>query len=657
MDKTAKSEEKSGLTFRRYRDGDTTPLPWKEDVVQSGASGRCPTYLHRTPPCQGSCPSGHDVRGWLSIARGLDKPPVNEDGEDAMPWQEYAFRRMGEANPFPAIMGRVCPAPCQDGCNRNEVEEAVGINAVEQYTGDWALEHNMAFDKPEKDTGKSVAIVGGGPAGLAAAYFLRRMGHKSTIYESYHELGGMMRFGIPGYRTPRDVLDGEIQRILDMGGIEVKLSTRVGVDVSVDTLEQDHDAVFWAIGTQTGKPLPVPGAEAPNCVDGMSFLRAFNEDRLQHLTGRVLVVGAGDTAMDVAAVARRIGHIEHVSEKDRPESVILGQTVHDVAEAARRQGAEVWIVYRRPIDKAPATQHELESCIREGVEIHDQLAPVEVILNEEGRATSLKVCPVDLVDGELAPREGDEYEIECDLIVGATGQQGDFTGFEDLDNGWGLMEADKSYAATAREGHFVGGDIIKPHLLTTAIGHAAIASEGIDRYLSGDSATRRPKVDVHHFNLLEELKEHGLETAPYAGGEGKGTDSAEWAVHNYENRAANEIVTHEDLFLAHFDYQLMTRRAETEIGAEQVLGNFEERFTGLSEEETQAEADRCMTCGLCMECNNCIIYCPQDTVHKVNKDSHVAGRYVETDYTGCVGCEICADVCPSGYIQMGLGQA
>ena len=305
------------LTFRRYKDGDTEHVPWDEDHITAGESYKCPTYVHRTPPCQGSCPSGHDIRGWLTIVRGIDKPA------DGTPWQEYAFRRMTVSNPFPAIMGRVCPAPCQDGCNRNEIEEHVGINGVEQFIGDWALENELCFEKPEKETGKKIAIIGGGPAGLAAAYFLRKKGHACTIFEAYKELGGMMCFGIPGYRTPRDVLAGEVKRIIDMG-VEVKLETRVGTDVTVEQLEKDFDAVFWGIGATSGKALPIPGADAPNCVDGISFLKAFNEGRLQHLSGRVLIVGAGDTAMDVAAVARRIGHIDHVSEKDRPESIILG---------------------------------------------------------------------------------------------------------------------------------------------------------------------------------------------------------------------------------------------------------------------------------------------------------------------------------------------
>ena len=182
---------KEKLTFRRFNDGegDGTGLGsggYDKDVVSHGISDICPTYVHRTPPCQGSCPSGHDIRGWLSIVRGLDRP----DGD--LSWQEYAFRRLVKSNPFPSVMGRVCPAPCQDGCNRNEVEETVGINAVEQYVGDWALKNNLSLPKPETESGKKVAIVGGGCAGLSAAFFLRQKGHACTIFDSYDRLGGMM---------------------------------------------------------------------------------------------------------------------------------------------------------------------------------------------------------------------------------------------------------------------------------------------------------------------------------------------------------------------------------------------------------------------------------------------------------------------------------
>jgi NADPH-dependent glutamate synthase beta subunit-like oxidoreductase len=637
------------LTFRRYKDGDTEHVPWDEDHITAGESYKCPTYVHRTPPCQGSCPSGHDIRGWLTIVRGIDKPA------DGTPWQEYAFRRMTVSNPFPAIMGRVCPAPCQDGCNRNEIEEHVGINGVEQFIGDWALENELCFEKPEKETGKKIAIIGGGPAGLAAAYFLRKKGHACTIFEAYKELGGMMCFGIPGYRTPRDVLAGEVKRIIDMG-VEVKLETRVGTDVTVEQLEKDFDAVFWGIGATSGKALPIPGADAPNCVDGISFLKAFNEGRLQHLSGRVLIVGAGDTAMDVAAVARRIGHIDHVSEKDRPESIILGHTMHDIATVASRQGGDVRIVYRRPISKAPASQHELDAVIAEGVDIQESLAPVEVIIGDDGLATALRVQPVDWVDGKMIEREGEAYDIDCTLVVGATGQAADFEGIESFNNGWGQIDADKLFQVAGKPGHFVAGDAIKPHLLTTAIGQASIAVDEIDLFISDKELSARPKVDAHHFNLLEELREHHLDPSPYDHEPTRGTDSEGFAVHNYEDRSFAEIVTHEKLYLGHFGFHPMHRRKEVELAAENVLGNFKERFTGFSEEDVIDEAARCMSCGMCFECDSCIIYCPQDAITRVKKDEVTIGRYVDTEYGKCIGCHICMDVCPTGYIQMGLGE-
>ena len=605
----------------------------------------------RTAPCQASCPSGHDIRGWLAIARGMEKPPVA-----GMKWQEYAFLRMVEANPFPAVMGLVCPAPCEDGCNRNEVDDHIGINAVEHFVGHYALEHGLKLPPAGEPTGKRVALVGGGPASLAAAYFLRRKGHACTIFEARAELGGMVRYGIPGYRTPRDVLDGEIQRILDLG-VEVRTGVKIGVDISLDELQRDYDAVFIGSGAQSGTPLAVPGAkEAANCVSGIAFLEAFNEGRLKVGAGRVLVIGGGDTAMDVAAVARRLGHITQIHEKDRPEYVVLGQTTHDAAAAAQRQGADVTIVYRRPIEKMPASKAEIEQVTREGVKILSSLAPVAVTLDAPGHAKALRVVEVDWSGGKMMVKEGTERDIECDMIVAAVGQAGDFTGLETIDNGKGAAASDAWGRSPKRPGVFVGGDVIRPHLLTTAIGHAWNAAQSIDHYLKGEDQPTLPKLNVHLFNLLEKLKETGREPAAYDHKQSGGTDHAAYAVHNFEDRGRSQIVPADELFLGHFPYTARKSRTEKAIDAGNVLGNFEARLLPLQEKETQAEAERCMSCGLCFECDNCVIYCPQAAVARVPKKERTLGRYVETDYSKCVGCHICLDVCPTGYIQMGLGE-
>ncbi|MBF2760659.1 MAG: FAD-dependent oxidoreductase, partial [Ectothiorhodospiraceae bacterium AqS1] len=276
-------------TFRKFKEGDDRWPSWESSIFDADHSHKCPTYVQRTPPCQGSCPSGEDIRGWLQIVRGLEKAP------EGMSWQEYAFRRLTEANPFPSQMGRVCPAPCEDGCNRNEVEDFVGINAVEQFIGDTAIGCDFSFPPPAAESGKRIAIIGGGPAGLTAAYQLRRLGHRCTIHDDHEALGGMMRYGIPGYRTPRRLLDHEIDRILALGGIETRLKVRVGRDIGVEDIEREYDAVLWTIGCQSGRPLPVPGGDAPNCVSGVKFLEAFNEGRLKVTAEKVVCIGGGDT--------------------------------------------------------------------------------------------------------------------------------------------------------------------------------------------------------------------------------------------------------------------------------------------------------------------------------------------------------------------------
>ena len=648
-DQTNQTPTDEKLTFRRYEDGDHTWNKPGEDIFEADQTHKCPTYVHRTPPCQGSCPSGEDIRGWLDIMRGIEKPP----GEMSM--QEYAFQRSTSANPFPSMMGRVCPAPCQDGCNRNHVEDFVGINAVEQYIGDTACEQGFKFARPDTLSGKRVAIIGGGPAGMTAACQLRRKGHASTLFEAQELLGGMMRYGIPGYRTPRTFLDHEINRIIEMGDIEVRANTRVGTDVSIEELEKEFDAILWTVGCQSGRKLPVPHSDAPNCVSGVSFLEAFNKGHLQVTADRVICVGGGDTSIDVVSVARRLGKISTTDEKLRAEHVIGGYVAHDSAIAAARKGAEVTLTSLFPKEEMTAAEHEVHDALREGVTILDGVMPIDVILAEDGRARALKMAKCTVEGGRPSPVEGTEFEIETDLVVSAIGQGGDLSGLEALDNGRGLIDASNFYEVKDHPGHFVAGDIVRPHLLTTAIGQASIAADGIDHYLKNTELRKRPKVDVHHFDLLAKLSESGLDPEPYTEAGARGTDQSDYSVHNYEDRANQEIITEERLFLAHFPFEARHLRTESGPDSESVLGHFEERTENLSEEDAVAEAGRCMSCGMCFECDNCVVFCPQDAVYRVSKEDKTMGRYVATDYDRCIGCHICADVCPTGYIDMALG--
>jgi glutamate synthase (NADPH) small chain len=644
-----KDEVNRKLTFRKYEDGVHRWRSQGENIFNEDTSYKCPTYVHRTPPCQGSCPSGEDVRGWLNIVRGIEKPP------EGVSMQEYAFQRSTDANPFPSMMGRVCPAPCEQGCNRNNVDDFVGINAVEQYIGDTAKTEGFSFAAAPPLGKHRVAIIGGGPAGLAAAYQLRRKGIASTIFDEHDELGGMFRYGIPGYRTPREFLDHEISRILELGDIDTRLATRVGRDVSVAQLEEEFDALLWAIGCQSGRSLPLEHGDAPNCISGVAFLEAFNRGALQVTADRVVCVGGGDTSIDVVSVARRLGKIDSLPEDQLTEFVVGGFTAHDSAYAASRQGADVTLTSLFERAQMTASEHEVEDALREGVRIFDGVMPIEIIVNDAGRATSLKLAKCKFEDGKPTPVEGTEFEVECDLIVAAIGQGGDLRGLEELGNERGLMDADKYFQHSHKPGHFVAGDIINPHLLTTAIGHASVAADSIERYLGGAAFSKRPKVDVHHFDLLHKLREVSLEPSEFQHQATWGSNEANFAVHNYEDRAANEIISSERLFLSHFNYEARHLREVHGPDSESVLGDFVERTTSLSEAEAVEEAGRCMSCGMCFECDNCVIYCPQDAVYRVPKDQKTMGRYVATDYTRCIGCHICADVCPTGYIDMALG--
>ncbi len=640
------------LNFRRFKDGDTKVKRWQDEIFDADHSHKCPTYIQSTPPCQGSCPSGEDIRGYLNIVRGIEKPPAG------MPWQEYAWRRLTEANPLPSVMGRVCPAPCESGCNRNEVEDFVGINSVEHFLGEYAISNKLQFPKPEKLSGKKVAVIGGGPAGLSAAYQLARKGHSVTIFDERAELGGMMRYGIPGFRTPRTVLDAEIQRILDLG-VTARMNTRIGTDITMEQIRADFDAVFLGLGAQAGRPLPVEGSDAPNVVTATAFLKAFNDGRMRHVGKRVVVVGGGDTSIDVATVARRLGHIDKVNESDRPENAIAGHVAHDVASVSARQGADVTLTSIFAIDKMQASRHEVEHALAEGIAIRGGYAPVAVIRDASGRATALRVirCEAKIAGGRLEIKniEGTEEDLEADLIVSAIGQAVDFTGLESLNNGKGGIAADKNYQVQGQAGMFVGGDVVRPHLLTTAIGHGAIAADGIDRHLAGEPLDKRPKIDVHTWDIQRKLVEKGL-TLSEVHEPIRGTDSTNVAIHNFDNRSDRYVIPHEDLFLGHFQYTARHKRKVVMLTAEQALNNFEERVLPLTEAEAQNEAKRCMSCGLCFECDNCVVYCPQTAVFKVPKSKSTTGRYVDTDYSKCVGCHICKDVCPTGYIQMGLGE-
>ncbi|MGB8601587.1 MAG: FAD-dependent oxidoreductase, partial [Rhizomicrobium sp.] len=241
-----------------------------------------PIYLDRLPPCNNACPAGENIQEWLFHAESGD--------------YETAWRKLTINNPLPACMGRVCYHPCEDACNRAKIDSAVGINSVERFLGDLAIRQGWKFDKPAKETGKRVLVIGAGPSGLSAAYQLRKMGHTVVLQDAGPKAGGMMRFGIPSYRLPRDVLDAEIQRLLDTG-IELKLNAKVD-NVLAAKSDGNYDAVFLAVGAHIGKRTNIPAGTAAKIVDAVTVLRSMEGDDKPLLGRNVVVYGGGNTALD-----------------------------------------------------------------------------------------------------------------------------------------------------------------------------------------------------------------------------------------------------------------------------------------------------------------------------------------------------------------------
>ena len=308
-----------------------------------------------------------------------------------------------------------------------------------------------------------------------------------------------------------------------------------------------------------------------------------------------------------------------------------------------------------PLGNMQASPREVADARSLNVEIHGGGMPVPIHLDENGNARAVRDAAC-RIEGKAPGRieGGREFEFEADLVIFAVGQKGKLAGLEALGNGRDAISAGGVFEVPGHRGHFVGGDIVMPHLLTTAIGHGWIAAEGIDAFLSGTEPAKRPKVDKHQFDLLQALHHAGISLSDYPHGPVRGTSEAAFAVHNFENRAEREIVKSSDLFLGHFTPEPRIEREERRLVA--VFAEGGERIKTLLETQAVAEAKRCMSCGLCVECDNCVVYCPQTAVKKVPKAQHSIGRYVFTDYNRCIGCHVCHDVCPTGYIQMGLGE-
>ena len=415
---------------------------------------RRPIYLDMLPPCNAGCPAGENIQEWLRLIKA---------GQ-----HEAAWRQLTADNPFPAIHGRVCYHPCETACNRKDLDAAVSIHSVERYLGDLALERGWRFETPSRDSGRRVLIIGAGPSGLSAAYHLRRLGHEVEIHDSADAPGGMMRYGIPEYRLPRDVLDAEVARITDMG-VVIRNNTPV-TDLLATQVAGRFDAVFVAIGAHLSKRVDIPSADATRMVDAVSFLRDVAKGERPVIGRRVAVYGGGNTAMDAARVARRLGAEESV------------------------------IVYRRTVEQMPAHAEERESAEQEGVtmnwlrtitEMGEEDLTVEIMeLDEEGRAHGT----------------GRFEKLAADTVILAVGQEAD-TGFLHAIPGMifdrDVVRVDPDTLMTNVPGIFAGGDMVpSERTVTVGVGHGKKAARCIDKWLNLDVTPRDPKHPLVHLDQM-----------------------------------------------------------------------------------------------------------------------------------------------------------
>ena len=412
-------------------------------------------YVERQPPCNHACPAGENIQSWLY------------DAEAGGEGYERAWRTIMEDNPFPAIMGRVCYHPCETACNRGQLDESVGINSVERFVGDEAIRQGWTVSVRAAATGKHVLVVGAGPSGLSAAYHLALRGHEVTIREAGPMAGGMMRFGIPAYRLPRDVLDAEIQRILGLG-VHLELDAKV-TDLAATTRDGGYDAVFLAVGAQVGKRAYLPAGSAAHVLDAVSMLHDLAEGEPPLLGRRVVVYGGGNTAMDAARTAKRLGADEAV------------------------------VVYRRTKDRMPAHETEVREAEDEGV-LFRWLTTIKQVDEE-----ALTVERMELDESGFPQPTGVLEELAADSLVLALGQDTDLSlldGVTDVDVRDGVAVVDAALM-TGHPGVFAGGDMVPAERsVTVGVGHGARAARSIDAWLAGQAPELPPERDLAEFAML-----------------------------------------------------------------------------------------------------------------------------------------------------------
>ena len=574
-------------------------------------------------PCRLGCPAHCDIQGFIRAI-------VHEDFAEAI-------RIIKEDIPLPVSLGRVCPAPCEDACRRDRVEESVSICALKRFPADWDLENGPFLPDVLPDSGFKVAIVGAGPAGLSAAYYLRQLGHAVTIFEAQDEAGGMLRYGIPSYRLPRPELAAEVAAITALG-VDIRYGIRVGRDVTVDHLRQEYDALFLGIGAWSSRPMKVPGEELENVWGGIDLLGAVARGEPVDVGRRVIVVGGGNTAIDASRTVLRMG-------------------------------AESSIFYRRSREQMPALDLEVDEAEEEGVQFNLLVTPTSI----EKSGTGLKVTSIRMELGEpdASGRRrplaipGSEVVVECDTVVMAIGQQVDLDGVTHTDleiSRWGTIVADEQTMRTSLPGVFAGGDAVTgPDVAVRAVGAGHSAALSIDQYLHGKEVVGRPSfwnvsmgdldaVTEKRFSHVDEVERASM---PHLEINKRRTTFSEVALGFDATLAVAEAKRCLSCGCAAIDdCDLRNYSIEYQVDPEFFGGASKEYALDNSHSDLVHEPGKCILCGMCVRvCRD---------VKKLNVFAFANRGFsaVVEPYFGmplgdtvCDGCLECVKVCPTGALM------
>lgn len=594
-------------------------------------------YADCMAPCKQTCPAGVDVQGYIShIEKGL---------------YHEAVALIKETNPFPAVCGRVCVRPCEVACRRNLLDEgaAVGIDYLKRFAADYDLaSHKKYVPDIKKVTGKKVAVIGSGPGGMSAAFFLRKEGHTVDVFEAQPKAGGWLRYGIPEYRLPNNLLQAEIDNILDLG-VHLQYNTRLGDNLSYKELKENYDAVILGIGSQKGTGIGCEGDDAINVFSGVDFLKRMEYGEKADFTGKtVAVIGGGNTAMDCCRTSIRFG------------------------------AKKVYVLYRRTEKEMPANPIEIHESKLEGVEYMFLTAPVRVNKDSEGKIKSITCIKMDLGEPDASgrrrpvPVEGSDFDIELDYALAAIGQKTEINFLDNINefstegklqaNKWGDIDADKKTLQTGIKSIFACGDgVTGPATLIEAIGQAKVAARSCHQYLMGlpieapkqeflskkDNFKKQVKEDYNGY--FEKQHRHEMPTLEPAD---------RYNFNEVELGYENEKVAHEE---AHRClecgcteyYECDLKKYSTEYNAEQkhYEGSFNEYKVDFRHPFIEIDNNKCILCSRCIRI--CKEVVGANALGLVNRgfDTYVAPSMKNTlQETECESCGMCISACPTGAI-------